>query len=173
MLRRKTVGKVLFSGFHGTNISSASEIMSSRKFILSNSKNDWLGPGIYFYYTFNDAWNWRDSDAVVLAILRVDEKNILDLDTDEGKEALSEAENHLCKKLNITLDKDAEQNQCSIAKVIWDSKPQLELMTASFAVTKRAHKTLIDTRKRRKEFCIRNNTPIKYLHMIKKGDVNE
>ena len=80
-----------FTGYHGTSKESADAIIKDKKFRISNGEEQWLGDGIYFYPDFGDALNWKyndndaDVEAVIHAIIRIDDDEYLDLDNEEAK----------------------------------------------------------------------------------------
>lgn len=165
---------MLLTGYHGTSQYSASKIIDEKRFDLSSADTDWLGPGIYFYPDVSDAYNWRDSEAIIHCIVKVDDRNYLDLDSVEGKKLYKEMEDHICTTLGVTTaQKNAEKNQCALMKMIWDANPNLDVIAASFATTRTRYRTLLDFRPRRKEFCVRNNTCIKYMGLIARGDLDD
>ncbi len=88
------------TGYHGTTKENAKIIIESNKFLKSNSEEDWLGPGIYFYNNIENAYEYNmrnynypniDYDKFIneTSILKVDihcdEKNILNLNNFEDK----------------------------------------------------------------------------------------
>ena len=41
---------MLITGYHGTSLNNAHNILNEGKFKISNTDTEWLGSGIYFYY---------------------------------------------------------------------------------------------------------------------------
>lgn len=159
---------MFLSGYHGTSLEAAQSIMESKEFNISNGDKEWLGDGIYFYYGINDAVDWRDTEAIIHTIIKVDPDNFLDLETDEGKRMVSKVKNLIVKKYSMKISKNIQENQCAVMRTIWAAKTDLLVMAGAFPKEEFVIKTLTDERELRREFCVRNNTPIKYIHCIKK-----
>lgn len=163
---------MLLTGYHGTTQKSAEKIIAERRLIPSISETDWLGSGIYFYPDINDAYNWRNAEAIIHCVIEVDSSAFLDFDTDSGKRLYSQMEAHICSEMDVTTyPKDAIRNQCAMMKMIWDQNPSIQVIAASFPTQPRKIKTLLDLRRRRREFCIRNNAGIKYIGLIRRGEL--
>ena len=157
------------SGYHGTSLVAAQSIVNDKKFEISCSDKEWLGNGIYFYFEINDAMEWRDSEAIIHTIIQVNEDDYLDLDTDEGKKIIRRVKEHLKKEYALKLASDSVQkNQCAIMKTIWTTNSNISVMEASFPKEPSIIKTLLDEREKRREFCVRDNAPLIYMHSIVK-----
>ncbi len=161
---------MLITGYHGTTSTHANNILKEGEYHLSNGDREWLGPGIYFYDEFSDAFNWShqlDEEKVVLhSVIELSDEEYIDIDSDEGEKIWTEILDFICDSQNVKLDRTFEENQCAVCKMIWDSNPQIKVLAASFATSRSKAKVLIDKRKRRREFCVRNNEPIKCTQII-------
>lgn len=164
---------MLITGYHGTSATSAKEIIESGKFKISNGKKDWIGKGIYFYPDINDAYCWRNCEMILHTIVKVDDDEYLDIDTKEGKVLYTKVIDQLLKSIKGIDLSSPQQNQCAVMNLIWDSYDKLKVISASFATERTKIKTLIDTRDRRKEFCVRNNDCIVLVQDIRKGDLDD
>ena len=60
----------------------------------------------------------------------------------------------------------AQENQCALANFIWQEHKHIILLIASFATEPSMFKMLKDGRKRRREFCVRDNEPIKIVQIV-------
>lgn len=167
---------MFLTGYHGTKITYANEIISSGEFHPSKSKTDWLGSGIYYYFNIKDAYEWQDSDAILHSVIRIDESEFLDMDSDVGAKVYNGIieciEDVLCENIRLSTE-HAQENQCAVMRAIWADHPQIKVISASFATTKTKVRTLLDLRPRRREFCVRDNSCIKHTFLIKKGDLDD
>lgn len=163
-------GKMFLTGYHGTTIAGAEGIISEGCFHLSKKDTEWLGDGIYFYFSIEDAYEWRDTEAIFHTVIKIEDKEYLDIDTEEGKEIFKEICKCVAKSTGLKVN--VQKNQCAVMRMIWDTNPQLKAISASFYKEKTEFPTLIDTREKRKEFCIRDNSCIKCKHLIKRGDLD-
>lgn len=166
---------MFLTGYHGTSLENAHKIIEERQFNISDSEKEWLGSGIYFYFSFADAYNWRDSDAIIHSVIKINDDEYLDIDSDEGTIIYNGIINIITSMQSKTVYENAnpQRNQCAVMKMIWNQQPKIKVMSAGFATEPTKIKTLIDKRPRRKEFCIRNNDCIKHLYLIGKGDLND
>lgn len=163
---------MLLAGYHGTTQASADNILRERKFTLSTSETEWLGDGIYFYEDINDAYDWKECEAIIHCVIELDSSRYLDLDTEVGKDVYLKMEKHICSTMGVsTSKKNAQENQCALMKMIWKENPSLYVLAASFATKPTEYKTLLDMRPRRREFCVRNNDGIKFFGLIKRSDL--
>lgn len=161
--------EIFLSGYHGTSMKAAQIIKDSGMFKISNGDADWLGSGVYFYFNIGDAIEWNEAEAVIHAVIHISEEEYLDLDTKEGQKIFKAMTTLFEKEYAMVLDKNsAQKNQCAITKMIWKFNPEIKVISATFHSTPTRTKTLIDTRDTRKEFCVRDNATIKYIHYIKK-----
>lgn len=160
------------TGYHGTDHDTAMKILDEKKFIPSNCDSDWLGCGIYFYFDFKDALNWRGTDSIIHSLIVVDEdKNeYLDLTTADGQSLYLELENYLYAN-DFHVDGDAEKRQCAVINQLWRYCPNIKAIAAEFATERTKIKTLLDFRKKRKELCVRDNNNIIITHIINREDV--
>ena len=164
------------TGYHGTTLENAYKILSEGKFNASDNDTDWLGKGIYFYFDFNDAINWRNADAVLHSVIKIDHSEYLDIDSNQGKkiyEQIVDIIASLQEKEVSTSSKNTQKNQCAVMRMIWETYPKVSVISASFPTEKTKMRTMIDVRKRRKEFCVRNNRFIKCTQIIRKDDIND
>lgn len=164
---------MFLTGYHGTSMKSANKIINEKRFDLSNSGTEWLGPGIYFYFNFSDAYNWRNAEAIMHSVIEVDEDAYLDIDSIEGRKVLRGIVNHIAAKQNknVVLTDSYIKNQCAVMKVVWDKCPEIKAMAASFHTERTKIKMLLDVRPERREFCIRDNDCIRHTYLIKRSDV--
>lgn len=166
---------MFLTGYHGTTAKSAEGIIKDDRFNHSKSDIEWLGEGIYFYFDFSDAYNWRDTEAVIHSIIKVPDDEYLDMNTPAGKRLFDDVAELLKDELEREIDQaepDAiQKNQCAIMKSIWDKSPSISVISASFPVNPKIMKTMFESRKLRREFCVRNNSFIKCKHLIRKGDL--
>lgn len=172
---RKWGAKMFLSGYHGTTLSNANKILKDGKFKLSRSNTEWLGKGIYFYFDINDAYYWRENEAIMHSVVKIDPSEYLDIDTQVGMEIFNDILEFISKtqRESFKNSNNIQQNQCAVMKALWNSYPKLKVISASFPKERTKIKTLLDKRPRRKEFCVRNNNYIKYTQLIKKGDLDD
>lgn len=157
------------SGYHGTSLEAAQSIVASKEFHPSTGDKQWLGDGVYFYFAVDDALNWSNSEAIVHAIVEVEFDNYLDIDSPRGLAVYRKVKEYLSTKYcQYVNDISPQKNQCLVMNIIWEKCSSIEVIAASFASKPTEFKTLIDDRIKRKEFCVRNNKPIKYIHCIKR-----
>lgn len=78
-------------GYHGTDGNSAKSIISSKRFYISNKKNEWLGEGVYFWDNFELGEWWAKSSyldknpTVIKCKLNCNHEEYLDLDKEMNK----------------------------------------------------------------------------------------
>lgn len=161
---------MFLTGYHGTTLSGADGIIAEDSFHISNGNTEWLGDGIYFYFSIEDAYDWRGTEVIFHTVIKIEDKEYLDIDSPEGKELFEEIGNYLAETTGLTFS--IQENQCSVMRMIWDANPQLKAISAAFPKRKRNFKTLTDTRSYRKEFCVRDNSCIKCKHLIKRGELD-
>lgn len=164
---------MFLTGYHGTSIKCANTIIKEKQFKVSTNDNDWLGEGIYFYFSLTDAYDWRDSDAILHSVIKIDDDEYLDIDSEEGEEIYQDIINFISDTHCVEVCGDIQKNQYAVAMMIWDTYSKVKVISASFPTEKTKFKTLIDKRRRRREFCVRNNSIIKYTNLIKRGDLND
>lgn len=167
---------MFITGYHGTNLENARRIINEKQFIISNSDKDWLASGIYFYHNFSDAYEWRNSQAILHCVIKIDESEFLDIDSPEGRILFHNMAMYLAKfqnKKHNTELKYAQSNQYSLMKMLWDSYPKIKVISASFPASQTVFRTLLDMRITRKEFCVRDNNYIKYINLIGKDDLGD
>ena len=167
-----------FTGYHGTNKESADAILNDKGFLISKGEEHWLGDGIYFYPDFGDALNWKyeasdsEVEAVLHTIIRVEDDEYLDLDNEEAKKLFRRLLDELANSADVK-PTGIQRNQNAVCKAIWEKTPKLRLMMASFPREKTKYPAMIDTREKRKEFCIRDNSCIVYLSKIERGEIHD
>lgn len=164
------------TGYHGTTLESANNIIEEGKFNISDSNTEWLGKGIYFYFDITDAYNWRDTEAILHSVIKINDNEYLDIDTDDGATIYNEIIDYISTIQGKEIDtstKNSQKNQCAVMKMMWDLNPNIKAISASFATTPTKVRTLLDKRPRRKEFCVRDNDVIKCTQLIRKGDLDD
>jgi hypothetical protein len=165
---------MFLTGYHGTTSSNA-ELILKNNYKISSGDKEWLGDGVYFYNELSDAYEWRESEAILHSVIKIGEDEYLDIDSDEGKETFNKIIDIISKEYkSINNDpKYAVQNQCAIMKIIWKCFPKIMAISASFAKSPTRYRTLLDTRPKRKEFCVRDNSCIKLTYLIRKDDLDD
>lgn len=166
---------MFLTGYHGTTLEKANSIINEGVFHISNSDTEWLGEGIYFYFDITDAYKWRDSEAILHSVIRIEDGEYLDIDSNTGTAIYNQMINYISSMQNKPVPNSAnvQQNQCAIMKMLWDTLPQLKVISASFPTERTKFKTLLDKRPRRREFCVRDNDSIKCTQLIKRGDLDD
>ena len=135
------------TGYHGTTSAAASSIMKQKRFDISTGNMQWLGSGIYFYPEFSDALNWRGttgmtaSDSILHVLVKVEEDELLDMDTLDGKRFGKELLEKICNSGGFSIDKNAEVNQCALINLILDQCRSIKVLCASFSSEKTTVKT--------------------------------
>ena len=161
---------MLITGYHGTKRHLANKIIQEGKYHISKGDKEWLGNGIYFYERFSDAYAWRrgaeEENAVLHSVIEVDDSAYIDIDTEEGKNLWLAILEGIVRNRHIELTGTAEENQCAVCRIIWDIVPEVKVLAASFAAEPSVARLLIDKRPRRREFCVRDNGPIKCTQII-------
>ena len=167
---------MFLTGYHGTTLDSANNIIKEGKFKISHSDTEWLGEGIYYYFDIIDAYEWRNTEAILHSIIKIDNKEYLDIDTEIGADIYNQIVDYISttqdKSVNISL-KNAQKNQCAVMKMLWETYPNVKVISASFPTAQTKVRTLLDRRPTRKEFCVRNNSFIKCTQLIRKGDLDD
>ena len=167
---------IFITGYHGTTLENAYNIIDSGQFIISNSNTEWLGSGIYFYYDLSDAYDWKATEAILHCVIKIDEDSFMDLDDERSKKLINDMINYIYESEDLCAEFSAkyiQKNQCALMKMIWDSYPKLKTIAATFKKNERKIKFLIDPRSGRKEFCVRNNESIKLIQLIRKDDLDD
>lgn len=166
---------MFLTGYHGTTLNRAKNILKEKKFTPSSKDTEWLGDGIYYYFDIDDAYKWRNSNAILHSVIKIDNDEYLDIDTEEGalvyNLVLALVASLQSKKINTA--STVEKNQCAVMRLLWQKVPEIKVIAASFPAYKTVLKTLIDKRTRRKEFCVRNNDCIKHTYLIRKEDLDD
>lgn len=175
---KKDDNTIFIVGYHGTTEDGGNGILKNG-YNPSVGNKEWLGKGIYFYYDFNDAYKWRDAEAIMSSVIKLGDKEYFDWDTDAGSVLYNRMEEYVIqrnKETNgnfIKFEKSQQENQCLFMQKIWELLPYIQMMSASFAVTPKILPILTDKRNRRREFCLRDNSLIKHTHIILRGDLND
>lgn len=166
---------MFLTGYHGTALDRAEKILKDGYFDISNGDTEWLGEGIYYYFDITDAYNWRGAEAILHSVIKIEDNEYLDIDSKVGGDVYNEMIDYISSSQNKTVTESAsvQQNQCAVMKMLWETYPELKAISASFHVEKTKIKTLLDRRCTRKEFCIRNNNPIKCTQLIRKDDLDD
>lgn len=165
---------MLLTGYHGTTETSARSILEQKEFHVSHGDKEWLGSGIYFYEKFSDAFAWEPlSDgsesvlrAVLHAVVNVPDEAYLDIDSPEGEKIWMDIIDYICDTMRIRLTGTIQQKQCAVCNILWDINPELQVLEGSFGTPPSRIATLIDKRRRRREFCCRSNDSIKAIQII-------
>lgn len=166
---------IFLTGYHGTSLENGYKIIEERRFHISNGEKEWLGNGIYFYYSLDDAYQWRDSCAIIHSVIKVNDDEYLDMDSDVGAEIYNGIIDVITSTQSKSICSNAspQNNQCAVMKMIWQLHPNIKVISASFATEPTKIRTLLDKRPKRKEFCVRNNDCIKHVYLIRKGDLDD
>jgi hypothetical protein len=168
---------MFLTGYHGTTLANANKIISEHKFYPSTSDHEWLANGIYFYFNVEDALKWRGSEAILHTIIKIDDSEFLDIDSREGISMFYNVAMQVASTVPTHRMKSdfssAQKNQCAVMKIIWDVCSEIKVIAASFPSEKTELRTIFDARPKRREFCLRDNTCIKYINLIKRGELND
>ncbi len=164
---------MFLTGYHGTSLASANNILKNNEFKISSNDVDWLGSGIYFYFSIVDAYNWKNAEAILHSVIKVEDDEYLDIDSDEGSEIYQEMIDFISESHCIEICGNIQKNQCSVFRMLWETYSKLKVISAKFPTEPTKIKTLIDKRPRRKEFCVRNNSQIKCTYLIKRSDLDD
>lgn len=100
------------------------------------------------------------------SVIEVDDSAYIDIDTEEGTNLWLAILESIIRNRHVKLTGTAEENQCAVCRIIWDSVPEVKVLAASFAAEPSVARLLIDKRPRRREFCVRDNGPIKCTQII-------
>lgn len=158
------------TGYHGTTHDKAERILNEKKFNISKGEKEWLGKGIYFYFHFSDALDWRMVDSIIHSLIVVEDDEYLDLTTVKGQKLHSEVINYLCSQGFIPPE-STQESQCAVMNQLWEYCPRIKVIAAEFAKEKTKIKTMVDSREKRKEFCVRDNNSIIITHIINREDL--
>ncbi len=166
---------LLLTGYHGTSAENAKSILKSGKFLLSSGTKEWLGTGIYFYREFEDAYDWARGNPgggeVLHIIAEVDRDRYLDIDSPGGKLLCGKMLDIIQRDFTYVVKGTAQENQCAVMNYIWSYCKNIDVLSAEFPVEKTKTPLLSDFRRRRREFCLRDNSLIKSIQLIEKGDL--
>lgn len=141
-------------------------------------KENWLGDGVYFYPHFEDAYNWENiktkepSEAILHSVIRINEDELLDMDTQDGASLVDNLINELADTTDIGNIKNIEERECAAMRLIWKTYSKFNIIACSFAPKKKKINLLFDSRKKRREFCVRNNQYIINTVLIKRSDLD-
>ena len=154
---------------------SANNIINEGKFKISHSDTEWLGEGIYYYFDISDAYSWRETEAILHSVIKIEDTEYLDIDSDIGADIYNQMLDYISTMQDKKIDSSVniQKNQCAVMKMLWDAYPHMKVVSASFPTVKTKVKTLLDRRPIRKEFCVRNNDCIKCTQLIRKGDLDD
>jgi len=159
---------MIATGYHGTRRVNADQILTSQEFHPSDSGADWLGNGIYFYESYEDALYWKKNseeictEAILHVIVQYGDHEFLDLDQPEGQHVYEELEQSLAQS-GYEPEGDISQRTCAVVKLLWQQCDQVKVMFCSFPRQPRPIRTLIEYRKKRREICVKNNESIKNI----------
>lgn len=86
---------ISLKGFHTTTSKNARQINFTKNFLPSKKINEWLGEGIYFWLTYEDAMYWFekshtlvDEMCIISVNLSLNEDKVLDLDIPDNMNIL-------------------------------------------------------------------------------------
>lgn len=152
------------TGYHGTSKEYAENILNNQRFLPSIGEKQWLGHGIYFYPNFEDALDWAkkyhfNNEAVIHALIYVDDDEIIDFDTSEGKNLFHDIVWLMGEQLNLSKTQ-IQKNQCIVCNAIWETNKKIKVLKAHFGKEQTHFRTLIDYREQRLEFCVRDTSII-------------
>lgn len=166
---------MFLTGYHGATKEKANRIEREGKFPLSHGNKEWLGNGIYFYFSISDAYDWRTSDVIYHTVIKVNDDEYFDLDTREGKQLVTKIVEYICsqKVSNRPNWRTIQENQYAVMQMIWDTYPKLRVMSATFHREQTKIPLLIDPRSTRKEFCVRDNSSIKHRCLIERSELDD
>lgn len=166
---------MFLTGYHGATNEKANRIEREGRFPLSHSDEEWLGTGIYFYFSIGDAYNWRSSDVIYHAVIKINDDEYFDLDTPEGLALVRRTVEYLySQQTDMKPSKHAiQKNTCAVMQMIWESYPGVKVMAASFHPEPTKMPFLLEVRPKRKEFCVRDNSSIKHTYLIKRGELDD
>lgn len=78
------------TAYHGTSAAAAASIRKEQHFRESEEDNEWLGSGVYFFRYKGHAREWtKGMGDVLTATLEFDDREFLDLDDPDQREALN------------------------------------------------------------------------------------
>lgn len=167
---------MFLTGYHGTSNESADNILKENFFKPSESDEEWLGRGIYFYFDFADAYEWRNNESILHSIIKIDDDEYLDLDTEEGLNICRKAIDKIIEYGIVTDLKNknmAQKNQCAVMNCIWKLSDTIKVMSRSFPRERKVIEMIMDERSLRKEFCVKDNSCIKFTQRIRRSDVRD
>ena len=113
----------IYTGYHGTDIKSAENILKENKFRVT--KNGWLGTGIYFYennYIMAKKWVGKKNIvdiAIIECLIEVEAEKVLDVTSPDSEST------KLFQEERERLIKEIEKRKCLVeakTKVNLDSK---------------------------------------------------
>lgn len=74
----------------------------------------------------------------------------------------------IIKKQDMDTDMNsAQQNQCSTMNYIWKMVPNMQAVFASFPTEPSIYPVMLQYRTLRREFCVRDNSVIKDIELLK------
>ena len=130
----------------------------------------------YIYYVDAAKWKGVDKDSkpaeeVIHVVVKVEYDEYVDLETKEG-EALYNGYRARAIKDNVKIG-SPQENQCNLVNLIWKDNPDIKAISGAFPVTRssQSFSTLMDTRSKRREFCIRSNDNILIMNRINSTEV--
>lgn len=95
--------------YHGTTAAAAANIRKEQRFRESEEDNEWLGSGVYFFGYKGLAQSWtKGAGDVLTATLEYDDRELLDLDDPDQREALNRMMEGLNRRIldQITIKPD-------------------------------------------------------------------
>ena len=69
--------------------------------------------------------------------------------------------------------KMAQKNQCAAMNCIWKLSDTIKVMSRSFPREPKVIEMIMDERPLRKEFCVKDNSCIKFTQIIRRSDIRD
>ena len=172
---------ISLKGFHTTTSQNAQQIDFNKKFKPSKKINEWLGEGIYFWVTYEDAMYWFeksntlvDEMCVISVNLSLDEDRVLDLDTHNGMNILVDFTNtynaEMCKTgSKVPKFQNKDEQRCFYCN-LYKRKYSLDAIIFTFS----QEYNTVGFAVKRKQVCVHNNDviTIETLQHIKRSDLD-
>lgn len=161
----------VFQGFHGTERSSAHEILKTGYFKYSIDDEEWLGKGIYFFdFDYKQAWYFCEkarkySEWAVLSCNIVTD-NYIDLNMTDHFEAFKSFANKLKNRYKTRSDgKPRKLINAVVLNVMLEAKP-FDLVRAVFAVSPGYPVDRTNIIPVQFQICVRNRDCIKSIEEV-------
>jgi hypothetical protein len=175
------MGIISLKGFHTTTSNNARKITFDNKFKPSTKTNEWLGEGIYFWLTYEDAMYWFEKSntfinemCIISVNLTLDENKILDLDIPDNMNILVEFVNtYTNEMLKISKKspkfKSIEEKRCFYCN-LYKRKYSLDAIIFTFSQEYNS----VGFTVKRKQVCVHNpeTIAIETLKHIRRSDLD-